>query len=208
MRQGALEVAAPRGAGAAGPGGARIGPNSVLQLVPVLDAQLGPLARQRLLTSAGLRELPPDEGLMPEEPAAALHQELRRQYPAEAAELAREAGERTGDYILAHRIPPIARRVIRKMPAWLAAPILASSIEKHAWTFAGSGRFRVVSRQPLVFELVDNPVVRGEHADRPLCDWHAAVLQRLFNVLVDKHMKCVETQCCATGAESCRFTLT
>jgi len=208
MRQGALEVAAPRGAGAAGPGGARIGPNSVLQLVPVLDAQLGPLARQRLLTSAGLRELPPDEGLMPEGPAAALHQELRRQYPAEAAELAREAGERTGDYILAHRIPPIARRVIRKMPAWLAAPILASSIEKHAWTFAGSGRFRVVSRQPLVFELVDNPVVRGEHADRPLCDWHAAVFQRLFNVLVDKHMKCVETQCCATGAESCRFTLT
>ncbi|KGE02903.1 bacteriochlorophyll 4-vinyl reductase [Pseudohaliea rubra] len=208
MRQGALEVAAPRGAGNAGAGGARIGPNSVLQLVPVLDAQLGPLARHRLLASAGLRELPPDDGLMPEEPAAALHQALRRQYPAQAAELAREAGERTGDYILAHRIPPIARQVIRKMPSWLAAPILASSIEKHAWTFAGSGRFRVVSRQPLVFELVDNPVVRGEHADRPLCDWHAAVFQRLFNVLVDKHMKCVETQCCATGAESCRFTLT
>lgn len=208
MRQGALEVAAPRGAGEAGAGGARIGPNSVLQLVPVLDAQLGPLARQRLLASAGLKELPSDEGLMPEGPAALLHQELRRQYAADAGELAREAGERTGDYIIAHRIPTVARRVIRKMPAWLGAPLLASAIEKHAWTFAGSGTFRVVSRQPLVFELIDNPVVRGEHADHPLCDWHAAVFQRLFNVLVDRHMKCVETRCCAMGAESCRFELT
>jgi divinyl protochlorophyllide a 8-vinyl-reductase len=208
MRQGAPEMPAPRSAGAAGAGGARIGPNSVLQLVPVLDARLGPLARQRLLASAGLEELPADDDLMPEGPAAFLHQELRRQYPAKAGELAWEAGERTADYILAHRIPTIARRVIRKMPAWLAAPILASAIEKHAWTFAGSGTFRVVSRQPLVLEIADNPVVRGEHADRPLCDWHAAVFQRLFNVLVDQHMKCVETQCCATGAESCRFMLT
>ena len=208
MRQSAPEMPAPRSAGEAAAGAARIGPNSVLQLVPVLDAQLGPLARQSLLASAGLDELPADDDLMPEGPAALLHQELRRQYPARAGELAREAGERTGDYILAHRIPTIARQVIRKMPAWLAAPILASAIEKHAWTFAGSGTFRVVSRQPVVFELADNPVVRGERADRPLCDWHAAVFQRLFNILVDQHMKCVETQCCATGAESCRFTLT
>jgi len=25
---------------------------------------------------------------------------------------------------------------------------------------------------------------------------------------VDKHMKCVETRCCAMGAESCRFEVT
>lgn len=187
--------------------GARIGPNSILQLVPVLDAKLGPTARQRLLARAGLEALPADDGLMDEAPAARLHQALRRYHPDAAPELAREAGERTGDYILAHRIPPVARRVMKNMPTWLAAPLLASAIEKHAWTFAGSGRFRVVSRQPLVFELEDNPVVRGEVSDKPLCHWHAAVFQRLFNVLVDRHMQCQERVCCASGADACRFAL-
>jgi divinyl protochlorophyllide a 8-vinyl-reductase len=209
MLPSAPEMAAP----AAGlhPGSseeARIGPNSVLQLVPLLDAQLGSAARQQLLARAGLRELPSDDGLMAEAPAARLHQALRRDYPEQAPDLAREAGERTGDYLIAHRIPPVARHVMCNIPSWLAAPLLAGAIEKHAWTFAGSGRFRIVSRQPLVFELIDNPVVRGEQADKPLCHWHAAVFQRLFNVLVDRHMQCQETACCAAGADACRFTLT
>jgi divinyl protochlorophyllide a 8-vinyl-reductase len=200
MRQSALEAHPPAAA--------RIGPNSILQLVPVLDARLGETARVDLLTEAGVSALPDDDGLMDELPAARVHQALRRRYPTLAPDLAREAGERTGDYILRYRIPTLAQRVLRNLPAWLAAPLLASAIEKHAWTFAGSGRFRVLSRQPLVFELADNPVVRGERAEAPICEWHVAVFQRLYNVLVDKNMQCVETQCCACGADSCRFALT
>jgi divinyl protochlorophyllide a 8-vinyl-reductase len=44
---------------------------------------------------------------------------------------------------------------------------LGKAIARHAWTFAGSGRFRVVA--PLVFEIADNPIVRGEVSDVPLC---------------------------------------
>lgn len=190
------------------PAEARIGPNSVLQLVRVLDAHVGQAARQALMREAGLMTLPPDSGLMPEGPAARLHQALRLRYPAEAASLlAGEAGERTGDYILAHRIPDPAQRLVRALPRALATRLLAGAIGRHAWTFAGSGDFRVARGRPLTFELHDNPVVRGEHAAQPLCHWHAAVFQRLFNALVSSDIRCVETHCCAMGAPACRFAI-
>ena len=184
---------------------ARIGPNSVLQLAQVLDACVGEAARHRLLIEAGLSALPPDNGLMPEGPAARLHQALRQRYPDQASALAQEAGERTGDYILAHRIPPFAQRLLRILPRQLATRMLADAIGKHAWTFAGSGEFRVLRRRPLTFALHDNPIVRGEKADSALCHWHAAVFQRLFNTLVSPDIRCTETHCCALGAPACRF---
>lgn len=185
----------------------RIGPNSVLQLVPLLDEALGDKERQRLLQLSGLDALPSDDGLMDEVPAARLHQAVRAHHPQMAPALTRCAGERTGDYIIRHRIPVAALRVLRALPPWLSAPLLASVIEKHAWTFAGSGTFRVRSRHPLVFDLIDNPVVRGEHAAAPICHWHAAVFQRLFSEIVDANLCCEEIQCCAAGANSCRFEL-
>ena len=186
---------------------ARIGPNSVLQLVPLLDEHLGTDARDALMKIAGLATMPRDDGLMEETPAARLHQAVRAHYPAEAPLLTREAGERTADYIIRHRMPVAALHVLRRLPPWLSGPLLASIIERHAWTFAGSGSFRVQSRRPLVFELEDNPVVRGETASGPICHWHAAVFERLFRRIVDSHVTCVETQCCAAGASSCRFEL-
>jgi divinyl protochlorophyllide a 8-vinyl-reductase len=185
----------------------RIGPNSVLQLLPVLDTHLGSHARDALLQGAGLSQPPSDHGLMDETPAALLHQALRREYPQQAGTLAREAGERTGDYIIAHRIPRLVVKLLPVLPARVACSLLATAIEKHAWTFAGSGHFRVLSRNPLVFELADNPVVRGESAPAPVCDWHAAVFQRLFNVLVNSGLECRETHCCACGEAACRFTI-
>jgi divinyl protochlorophyllide a 8-vinyl-reductase len=184
---------------------ARIGPNSVLQLVPLLDEHLGTGPREMLMVQSGMKDLPADEGLMEEAPAARLHQALRAQYPDIATELTRRAGIRTADYIISHRIPPVVIHLLGHSPPWLSAPLLARTIEKHAWTFAGSGEFRIASRRPLVFELHDNPVVRGEHADSPLCHWHAAVFERLFAGLVDPDMHCVETACCAAGSPCCRF---
>ena len=186
---------------------ARIGPNSVLQLLPLLDEALGREERMRLLRACGMEQPPTENGLMEETPAAALHQRLRREHPALAPSLTRQAGERTGDYIIRNRIPVAALRVMRMLPSWLSAPLLANIIEKHAWTFAGSGRFRVLSKSPLVFELFDNPVVRGESAAAPICHWHSAVFQRLFADIVDPRLRCEETQCCAAGAPSCRFEL-
>jgi divinyl protochlorophyllide a 8-vinyl-reductase len=187
---------------------ARIGPNAILQLVPVLEDAAGAETTRHLLARAGIFELPdPAAGLMDEAPAARLHQALRAEMPEVAPMLAREAGWRTGDYILAHRIPKPAQRLLRLMPARLGAPILARAVEKHAWTFCGSGVFTLVSTWPVVFEIADNPVVRGEHSATPLCHWHAAVFERLFSALCGRTWRCTETACCAQGAPACRFEM-
>ncbi|WOJ93481.1 bacteriochlorophyll 4-vinyl reductase [Congregibacter variabilis] len=186
---------------------ARIGPGSVLELVPLMDDVLGEAERDRLLMISGMPELPPDQGMMAETPAATLHQALRADHPTLAPALTIRAGERTADHIIARRIPKAALQVMHHLPPWLSAPLLASVIAKHAWTFAGSGKFKVLSKQPLVFALTDNPVVRGEHSEEPICDWHSAVFQRLFSSIVDPNLRCVETHCCASGSKSCIFEI-
>jgi divinyl protochlorophyllide a 8-vinyl-reductase len=93
------------------------------------------------------------------------------------------------------------------MPAGLAAPILSRAIATHAWTFAGSGCFKIEALRPPVFLIHDNPVVRGEASDVPLCHWHAAVFERLFRRLVSRRTTVAETACCAQGAPACRFAL-
>jgi divinyl protochlorophyllide a 8-vinyl-reductase len=187
---------------------ARIGPNAILQLVPVLRDAAGPDMTSHLLAMAGVFELPdPAAGMIDEAPAARLHQAMRAELPDVAPMLAREAGWRTGDYILANRIPRKAQALLRLMPARLSAPILARAVEKHAWTFCGSGAFRLASTWPVAFEIADNPVVRGERSETPLCHWHAAVFERLFSALCGRNWRCRETHCCAQGAYSCRFEM-
>lgn len=181
----------------------RIGPNAVLQLLAVLDA-VEPGLSARLLVAAGLSGPPPDTGLMDEAAAAALHRLIRATRPDAAALLSR-AGWATGDYILAHRIPQPVAAMLRALPTGLAAPILARAIARHAWTFAGSGHFAIIGRHPLIFEMSENPLIRGEMANLPLCHWHAAVFTRLFSALVSRRARMDETACAAMGAPACRF---
>jgi len=190
-----------------GPSSGRIGPNAVLQLLPVLETAGGAALRDEMLEAAGLQDPPSDTGLMDEGPAAAMHRALRRRLPVRAPDLLREAGARTGDYILAHRIPPSAQRILKALPPALSAPMLAKAISKHSWTFAGSGAFTLVSIRPLVFELQDNPLIRGESAPHPICVWHEAVFDRLFQTLVDRRLRTRETTCSASGASVCRFEI-
>jgi len=189
---------------ARGQKGGLIGPNAVLQLLPVLEEAGGTRLRDAVMAAAGIDAPPSDAGLMPEGPAARLHQALRRLRP-DAAVLAAQAGARTGDYILAHRIPAPAQRLLRALPPMVAAPLLSRAIAKHAWTFAGSGRFRRVGAR--AFEIAANPVVAGEQSRQPLCHWHAALFERLYRVLVDDRLRCTETACCACGDPACRFEL-
>lgn len=188
-------------------GAGRIGPNALLQLAPVLEARGGRALRERVFLAGGVDALPSEDGLMDEAPAGAVHRALRQVLPGEAPEIAAEAGRRTGDYILAHRIPALAQRVLRLLPPALAARLLTRAIAQHAWTFAGSGRFRVASVSPPVFEIADNPITRGERAATPVCHWHAAVFERLFSELVHPAATCVESSCSAAGGGVCRFEL-
>ncbi|MCE8008692.1 bacteriochlorophyll 4-vinyl reductase [Aestuariivita sp.] len=184
---------------------AMIGPNAILQMVPVLDQLGGLKLRTEILARAGVFELPSGDEMIPEGPAARLHQEVRRTLPDMAPALAWAAGRATADYILEHRIPARAQWLLKRLPAPMAAWVLARSIRNHAWTFAGSGQFHLVSKY--CFEIEDNPVVRGEVADHPLCDWHAAVFARLFQVLVHPDFVCEEVECTALNGRACRFEL-
>ena len=184
----------------------RIGPNAILQLVPVIEARGGPGLLDELLSAAGIGALPDGTQMIDEGEAARLHQVLRGRLPGEAASMAEEAGAGTADYILAHRIPGAAKSLMRFAPPPLAARMLSAAIARHAWTFAGSGLFRRVS--PYAFEIADNPVVRGESAPGPICHWHAAVFTRLYASLVSPRLTCRETACCAAGAPACRFEIT
>ncbi|MEL7177783.1 MAG: bacteriochlorophyll 4-vinyl reductase [Pseudomonadota bacterium] len=182
-----------------------IGPNAILQLVPVIELAGGRELRDQIFAAAGVFDMPSGDHMISEAPAARVHQALRAQVPDLAAALAWEAGRRTADYILAHRIPRIAQAMLKALPWRVSASLLSKAIKKNAWTFAGSGEFRVLS--PYVFELAHNPIVAGEQSDTPLCYWHAAVFERLYQVLVHPHMICRETACMAQGAEACRFEL-
>lgn len=182
-----------------------IGPNAVLQMVPVIARDLGPHRLADILAGAGLTRLPDGSAMIPEEEARRLHRTLREAEPAAARRIAAAAGVATADYILAHRIPRAAQLVLKALPAALAAPLLARAISRHAWTFAGSGTFR--RRDAWTFEIAGNPLIRGERSPLPLCAWHAAVFERLYAVLVSPDCRCEEVTCAAQGSDTCRFRI-
>ncbi|MCV2875621.1 bacteriochlorophyll 4-vinyl reductase [Rhodobacteraceae bacterium XHP0102] len=183
---------------------ALIGPNAILQLIPVLDRNLGEGARKSLFSALDT-PIPSGDHMIPEQDAARVHQGLRANFPQQAAGLSAQAGRATADYIITHRIPAKAQILMGFLPANLAARALSVAIARNAWTFAGSGRFHVVS--PWEFQIQDNPVISGETSDHPLCHWHAAVFERLYRRLVCPDVICRETACSAMGADSCRFAL-
>lgn len=184
---------------------ARIGPNAVVQLGEALAAHgAGRLAREIYLAAGRPDWLDhPPEAMVPEAEVAALHAALHRVLPEdEARAYAREAGMRTGDYILAHRIPKPARLTLRLLPSGLAARLLLEAIAAHAWTFAGSGRFAYAAGPRLTVSIAANPL-----ATAPGCDWHAAVFRRLFQSLVHASAEVREIACCARGAPACVFAI-
>lgn len=179
---------------------ARIGPNAILQLVRVIDHFEGRVARDRVMAAAGVGVPPEDAGMWPEAACRAVHVAVHVVMPERADGLLRLAGTATADYVLEHRIPRAAQAVIRLLPGPLGARLLSAAIARNAWTFVGSGQFRVTGRHPLTFEIADNPLSPGEGR---ACVWHAAVFERLFRRLVWRAAMVSEVECGAL----CRFVI-
>jgi divinyl protochlorophyllide a 8-vinyl-reductase len=108
------------------------------------------------------------------------------------------AGQRTGAYILAHRIPRAAQAVLRGLPARVAAPLMRRAIRRAAWTFAGSGRCLSDAGEGPAglarFTLQANPL------PLPGLPWHAAVFGTIFRALVDPR---AETTVPCAGRAGC-----
>ena len=137
--------------------------------------------------------------------AARLRAEVRRLEPYLAPFITRQAGAATARYILEHRIPRPIQMYLKVLPAGVSAKLLSQAIQKHAWTFAGSGQFHVIDR--FSFEIMDNPLIAGEHSAHALCHWHRAVFAHLYSELVGPNMACEEVSCAAQGGRSCFFQM-
>jgi divinyl protochlorophyllide a 8-vinyl-reductase len=185
-----------------------IGPNAVIQLVAALKAaglqgRLAPVFGNAGV-AAWLDE--PPSVMVDSRSVGELHQAIRASMPKDrAAALMADAGRRTADYLLGARIPRPVRVVLKLLPPRLAAMVLVAAIRAHAWTFAGTGRFTASVGSSSVLRIAGNPLCAGETAAAPVCHWHVAVFQRLFEVLVSPAARVAETACEACGDNSCRF---
>lgn len=180
-----------------------VAPHLVRDLVDAAETLCGTAARDRLtgLLPAGL---PGPDTPVPEAQAAALHQAVRRLFPDEAPAVLWMAGQATAEQLMARQLSQRAQ-VLLSGAAWpIAAWLLGRWARQNAWTFAGSGTFRVLSA--MEFEIGRNPLLRGAPpAQAPVCDYHAALFERLFQRLVDPRLICREAICAAAGGAACRF---
>lgn len=192
--------------------GGVVGPNAILQTVAALRAHSGDSLAARTLQLATGRTL----ALLPEHPvdereAAALMRAVRVRCGDDAEEVLRDAGRRTGDYILRHRIPRGAQQLLRLLPTAIASHLLWRAAARHAWTFAGSGRFSFeVHWSPLRGTCVelrvdDSPLCRPYRALEPQCAFYAGAFERLQRSIAGDRFRVHEVECAASGGARCRF---
>lgn len=175
-----------------------VGPNAVLQLAAALKEEGGDALVAEVFGAAGqaaLLEGPPSV-MVDERVPAALFDALWAVYPHRAREVAAEAGRRTADYVMAHRIPDFAKRLLRVLPDWLAARLLLTAIRKNAWTFAGSGTCAVaVPGGAMVLD--DNPMPMPESI------WHKAVIGRMVASLLHPATRLEHVDCLHSDTRAC-----
>jgi divinyl protochlorophyllide a 8-vinyl-reductase len=183
-----------------------VGPNAVIQTRAALDALAGRSARRSIFGAAGLErfaDADPD-AMIEADTVNALNRQIAAKLDAKTAHaVMKRAGELTGDYILANRIPKAAQWLLKQLPGNIAQRALMAAIARNAWTFAGNAR---VERGAGFIAIHDNPICLGK-AGFSSCIWHAAVFRRLFQTLVDPAITIQETECVGWGSEVCRFEI-
>lgn len=188
----------------------RIGPNAVIQMARALADRDGESTAARVVRDATGRSLDAlPEAMVDEHEVQRLMREVLTTLDPEAARaVCHEAGVRTADYLLAHRIPRVAQWLIRVLPRRIGLRVLLGAISRHAWTFAGSGRFHVAWRHPwpeLVFAKCT--LCRLVRTEAPVCNYYAGTFTRLLQALVSPQASVREIRCVATGDPTCRFRL-
>lgn len=192
------------------PASGRVGPNAITRLAEALALHCGTATMCEVFDRAGLthHRLTPPTAMVDEADVEALHRTLRALLAPELADLvSAEAGRRTADYILAHRIPGQVKVLLRLLPPSAAAPLLAAAIARHAWTFTGSGTFRVERGRPLRLVITDGPIGGRLRAEAPVCAYCTATFAGLFRALVHSQTSIHELSCAAVGAPECVFVV-
>jgi divinyl protochlorophyllide a 8-vinyl-reductase len=192
------------------PGQPLVGPNAAIQLAIALrSAGLNYIARD-VFAKVGAQEWleRPPTAMVDEMRVARIHQGIREKLSREdAGAILAAAGQLTADYLLANRIPKAFRRLLSYLPRSVAERLFLSALRRHAWTFVGSGKFIARMGAPTILEIKGNPFCEGEKRTAPVCDWHAAVFQRMFAQLIAPSAQVREVACEAQGDGCCRFAL-
>ena len=188
--------------------GARIGPNAILRVTEALKDRIGEQGTTMLFERAGLvmylRQPPTD--MVDEHDVTGLYRAVREGLGLGAAHtILRDAGQRTGDYLLAHRIPHLVQRLLRVLPASMASRVLLRAVARNAWTFCGSGRFSATGGASARMVIEGCPLCAGAVAPEPICDFYTGTFERLFRVLVDPDTVVTERTCAARGEPACVF---
>ncbi len=186
-----------------------IGPNIVIQTAHTLVDRLGNAEAERLLARAtpfSLQSLPTQ--MLDEQVATTL---VRRLAEDEGERFMRgvmdEAGSRTGEYLLQHRIPGAAQWLLPKLPPRLAMRALLRAIARHSWTFAGSAQLSVSVGDPAVISVRHCPLCSARRSTEPICDFYTGTFRRLLQALVHPSAWVEEIGCEARGDGACRFRL-
>lgn len=179
--------------------------NMVLPFYSVLQDIVGEEERDCVFQAAGLRNLPNPEEPVREKQVQQLHQIIRENYPAHLERIMTEAGIAAAKVITQYRLSVTAKQMLNRLPWSMATWMMVKSVHQNAWSFTGSGTFLMLETG--MFELSQNPMMRGVHETRPQCTFHRTIFETMFREVVHEQMQCEELQCCGAGATSCRFKL-
>lgn len=186
----------------------RIGPNAILQTVAVVSDRWGQALAARILegTPWRLDHLPGH--MVREDEVRTVTDGVRRALGAvQAAQVLEEAGQRTADYLLRHRIPRLAQWIIRAAPPPIGIRFLLAAISRNRWTFAGSAEVALTTTPRPAVSFRGCPLCVGLHASGPACHFYAATFRGLFRALVSPRATVTETACQAAGDSCCRFEI-
>jgi divinyl protochlorophyllide a 8-vinyl-reductase len=184
----------------------RIGPNAVIQTMRALAELEDPKVVDTVRRAAALPD-PLPEGMIPERWFVRLVDVIRAQLPAPHADaVLQRSGKYTADYVRAHRIPRPVQVTLQFLPQRLAVPLLLSAFSRHAWTFAGSGQFRVEGRYPGTIVLEHGPTCRSHPSTDHSGAYYEAAFEGLLR-LAAPHVHVTEEACEARGATACRSRL-
>lgn len=187
----------------------RIGPNAVIQTLRAVAELESAALRQALPERAALPDAAPT-AMIPDEWFVRLLRAVRASLPPARAEaVLRRSGELTAAYVAKNRIPAPFRALLRILPPRLGIPLLLRAFRRHAWTFAGAGRFSYEGPYPGSLILEGGPTCRAGSTDGVVGHagaYYEAAFEGLLRLAAPRvHVR--EVACQAASSPVCRFAV-
>lgn len=188
----------------------KIGPNAIIQTVHALREIAGMDQAEDTLVCAGRTDLLarlPEEMIDEQEFQVLVRTLFERHGEAQALRILRRSGQLTARYLLQHRIPPPAQRLLRILPQRIALRLLLFAVGKHAWTFVGSGTYYYVLGNNPAIIITRCIACAGIQSETPSCSFYTGCFEHLLRTLIDSRVQVIETECQANGGNCCRFSI-